>query len=159
MSYGFCPKCGRAGVSRDRSPDGNTRCEAGHSTPSRDWLRMRPLNLSPDRPLHPSPPPDDYDPRRVVIRTADGEKHECDVTFDMIKRENALLAEVALLKEKLVLAMDKVRLAKQACPNCGRANNQNSPQYSELIAAIKRDHSRGRDFTTGRSAPKKRVGP
>ena len=34
--YGCCPVCGLPGVRRDRRPDGNDRCEDGHTYPSRD---------------------------------------------------------------------------------------------------------------------------
>ena len=34
--YGCCPVCGLPGVRRDRGPDGNDRCEDGHTYPSRD---------------------------------------------------------------------------------------------------------------------------
>lgn len=33
--YGFCPKCGKPGVRRERRPDGNDTCEEGHVYPSR----------------------------------------------------------------------------------------------------------------------------
>lgn len=32
--YGYCPRCGGAGISRERRPGGNDRCENGHSYPS-----------------------------------------------------------------------------------------------------------------------------
>lgn len=32
--YGFCPICGKPGVSRERRPDGNDKCQAGHQYPS-----------------------------------------------------------------------------------------------------------------------------
>lgn len=34
--YGFCPICGANGVMRERRPDGNDRCSAGHTYPSRN---------------------------------------------------------------------------------------------------------------------------
>lgn len=34
--YGWCPRCGMRGQSRERRPDGNDRCVAGHQYPSRD---------------------------------------------------------------------------------------------------------------------------
>lgn len=34
--YGYCPECGAPGVRRERCPNGNDECEAGHSYPSRD---------------------------------------------------------------------------------------------------------------------------
>ena len=34
--YGYCPNCGARGVSRERRPDGNDRCESGCEYPSRD---------------------------------------------------------------------------------------------------------------------------
>ncbi len=37
--YGFCPKCGKPGVSRERRLNGNDTCEAGHVYPSRDAAR------------------------------------------------------------------------------------------------------------------------
>jgi len=33
--YGFCPICGAPGVLRERRPDGNDRCNQGHTYPSR----------------------------------------------------------------------------------------------------------------------------
>lgn len=33
--YGYCPYCNSKGVSRERSPNGNDRCERGHVYPSR----------------------------------------------------------------------------------------------------------------------------
>ena len=43
--YGYCPRCGRPGVSRERRPDGNDRCEDGHTYPSRNARRE-------EKPLH-----------------------------------------------------------------------------------------------------------
>lgn len=34
LPYGICPKCGSPGVSRERRPNGNDKCEKGHSYPS-----------------------------------------------------------------------------------------------------------------------------
>jgi len=39
--YGFCPVCGADGVSRERRPDGNDRCSAGHTYPSRRAVHVR----------------------------------------------------------------------------------------------------------------------
>jgi hypothetical protein len=33
--YGYCPHCGKAGVSRERRLEGNDTCESGHVYPSR----------------------------------------------------------------------------------------------------------------------------
>ena len=38
---GFCPKCGCAGKSRERRPDGNDKCVMGHSYKSKDARAMR----------------------------------------------------------------------------------------------------------------------
>jgi len=35
-AYGFCPKCGAPGVSRERRPNGNDICRTGHEYPSRE---------------------------------------------------------------------------------------------------------------------------
>ncbi len=32
--YGHCPQCGAPGVTRERRPNGNDTCEAGHVYPS-----------------------------------------------------------------------------------------------------------------------------
>ena len=40
--YGFCPKCGSPGVSRERRPNGNDRCENGHVYPSKE-ATLRPV--------------------------------------------------------------------------------------------------------------------
>lgn len=42
-SYGYCPECGRPGVQRERRPEGNDQCEAGHTYPSRFAKRSPPL--------------------------------------------------------------------------------------------------------------------
>lgn len=34
MSYGKCPQCGANGLLRERRPNGNDKCENGHSYPS-----------------------------------------------------------------------------------------------------------------------------
>ena len=34
LPYDTCPKCGSPGVSRERRPNGNDKCEGGHSYPS-----------------------------------------------------------------------------------------------------------------------------
>lgn len=34
LPYGTCPKCGSPGVSRERRPNGNDKCERGHLYPS-----------------------------------------------------------------------------------------------------------------------------
>ena len=33
-AYGYCPRCGGLGISRERRLNGNDRCENGHSYPS-----------------------------------------------------------------------------------------------------------------------------
>lgn len=35
IPYGYCPHCGALGVSRERRPDGNDKCQNGHVYPSR----------------------------------------------------------------------------------------------------------------------------
>lgn len=37
--YGYCPKCGSPGRIRERRPNGNDRCENGHTYPSREAVR------------------------------------------------------------------------------------------------------------------------
>ncbi len=32
--YGYCPYCAAPGVERERRPNGNDKCEAGHTYPS-----------------------------------------------------------------------------------------------------------------------------
>ena len=32
--YGFCPHCARPGVERERRPNGNDKCDAGHCYPT-----------------------------------------------------------------------------------------------------------------------------
>jgi len=41
-SYGFCPKCGATGQSRERRMNGDDKCAAGHTYPSRESLSERP---------------------------------------------------------------------------------------------------------------------
>ena len=41
--YGSCPKCGAAGVSCERSPNGNTKCENGHSYPHAERVYPEPV--------------------------------------------------------------------------------------------------------------------
>jgi len=38
MSYGLCPICGANGISRERRPNGNDRCENDHTYPSKDAI-------------------------------------------------------------------------------------------------------------------------
>lgn len=40
--YGYCPKCGAAGVFRERRPDGDDICEKGCRYPSKDGLPQKP---------------------------------------------------------------------------------------------------------------------
>lgn len=42
---GYCPMCGAEGRSREKRPEGNDVCEAGHSYPSRRALAERPGSL------------------------------------------------------------------------------------------------------------------
>lgn len=37
--YGYCPKCGQPGHERERRPNGDDTCVAGHKYPSRDAIR------------------------------------------------------------------------------------------------------------------------
>jgi hypothetical protein len=37
--YGYCPRCGGLGRSRERRPNGNDRCENGHEYPSKDAVK------------------------------------------------------------------------------------------------------------------------
>jgi HK97 family phage portal protein len=43
--YGFCPKCGAPGKTRERRPDGNDTCENGCTYPSKDALKTNPSDL------------------------------------------------------------------------------------------------------------------
>jgi hypothetical protein len=40
--YGYCPVCGAEGVSRERRPDGDDKCQNGHKYPSRTALKDPP---------------------------------------------------------------------------------------------------------------------
>jgi len=40
--YGYCPKCGSPGRTRERRPNGNDRCYLGHVYPSRTALEKQP---------------------------------------------------------------------------------------------------------------------
>ncbi len=42
MAYGYCPICGAKGRTRERRPNGNDKCENGHTYPSRGALRRQP---------------------------------------------------------------------------------------------------------------------
>ena len=39
--YGYCPRCSAPGVMRERRPNGNDRCQHGHSYPSMSALPAR----------------------------------------------------------------------------------------------------------------------
>lgn len=43
--YGFCPKCGCYGKTRERRPNGDDTCVLGHKYPSRDALPTRSTDL------------------------------------------------------------------------------------------------------------------
>lgn len=47
LLYGYCPICGKPGFSRERRPNGNDKCEAGCTYPSRDAV----LIVAPKPPL------------------------------------------------------------------------------------------------------------
>lgn len=36
--YGYCPLCGARGMSRERRPNGNDRCDMGHTYPSSEAM-------------------------------------------------------------------------------------------------------------------------
>lgn len=36
IGYGYCPRCGASGITRERRPNGNDRCANGHEYPSRN---------------------------------------------------------------------------------------------------------------------------
>lgn len=40
--YGFCPKCGAPGKTRERKPNGNDTCAEGCTYPSKDALKVKP---------------------------------------------------------------------------------------------------------------------
>lgn len=42
MTYGYCPICGLAGITRERRPNGNDRCISGHVYPSAKALKVQP---------------------------------------------------------------------------------------------------------------------
>lgn len=44
--YGFCPRCGCKGKTRERHPNGHDQCFSGHRYPSRDALPRRPTDLA-----------------------------------------------------------------------------------------------------------------
>lgn len=44
--YGFCPRCGVKGKSRERHPNGHDHCFSGHRYPSREALAQRPTDLA-----------------------------------------------------------------------------------------------------------------
>lgn len=48
-AYGFCPKCGRPGVERERRANGNDRCKEGHTYPSSTALLTPFLDISSEK--------------------------------------------------------------------------------------------------------------
>ena len=44
--YGFCPRCGVKGKTRERRPHGNDSCFSGHVYRSAEALRARPTDLA-----------------------------------------------------------------------------------------------------------------
>ena len=54
--YGYCPKCGSAGISRERRVNGNDKCAKGHTYPSSQSLKTP----------HPQPMFDDQADAQVV---------------------------------------------------------------------------------------------
>ena len=38
--YGYCPTCGAKGAMRERRPNGNDKCENGHTYPSRQAVSL-----------------------------------------------------------------------------------------------------------------------
>src|SRR5690606_8674226 len=56
--YGYCPICGRPGISRERRPNGNDRCEASHVYPSRDAVE-KPTQQSTENTSDRNDPQDD----------------------------------------------------------------------------------------------------
>ena len=46
--YGYCPRCGGLGLSRERRKDGNDRCENGHSYPSSTAVANPLLPVAPE---------------------------------------------------------------------------------------------------------------
>jgi hypothetical protein len=45
--YGYCPRCGGIGLSRERRPNGDDRCENGHKYPSKGTVKNTLRNESP----------------------------------------------------------------------------------------------------------------
>lgn len=43
--YGYCPKCGKPGVSRERRPNGDDLCMSGHKYPSIDAMPLPPATV------------------------------------------------------------------------------------------------------------------
>ncbi len=41
MSYGYCPRCGLEGITRERRPNGNDSCVNGHTYLSRDAITFK----------------------------------------------------------------------------------------------------------------------
>lgn len=39
--YGYCPKCGAPGMDRERRPNGNDTCYAGHQYPNKDAISLQ----------------------------------------------------------------------------------------------------------------------
>lgn len=50
MSYGFCPRCGAPGKSRERRPNGNDTCERGCVYPSMSSMATPIANVDPPPP-------------------------------------------------------------------------------------------------------------
>lgn len=47
--YGYCPKCSAIGASRERRPNGNDRCTAGHTYASASALKTLPEGATPKK--------------------------------------------------------------------------------------------------------------
>lgn len=47
-AYGYCPRCGGLGMSRERRINGNDRCENGHSYPSLSAVANPLLPVAPE---------------------------------------------------------------------------------------------------------------
>ena len=48
-AYGYCPRCGGLGISRERRLNGNDRCENGHGYPSLSAVANPLLPVAPER--------------------------------------------------------------------------------------------------------------
>jgi Zn-dependent M16 (insulinase) family peptidase len=133
--YGYCPTCGIMGVLRERRPNGDDRCAAGHSYPSAKALPAKPMdkNVTPITTAQARELADDIADPDMDNEIADGLRSLADQLDAALEQAAATAISRNCANEALVKATAE-RDAAARCETLERERDQWKANHDNQVA-------------------------